>query len=86
MGFVVLRCLSMGIWKLYFLEVEGWSVIVRNDGRTCMSWNQWNVNVGYGYGHRNRNGVVDTCYIVISFLTLVLGLEEISDESKQVTS
>ena len=22
-GFVVLRCLSMGIWKLYFLEVEG---------------------------------------------------------------
>ena len=45
-----------------------------------MSWNQWNVNVGYGYGHRNRNGVVDTCYIVISFLTLVLGLEEISDE------
>ena len=86
MGFVVLRCLSMGISKLCFLEVEGWSVIVRNDGRTRMSWNQWNVNVGYGYGHRNRNGAVDTCYIVISFLTLVLGLEEISDESKQVTS
>ena len=61
-------------------------MIVRNDGRTCMSWNQWNVNVGYGYGHRNRNGIVDTCYIVISFLTLVLGLEEISDEGKQVTS
>ena len=37
-------------------------------------------------GNRNRNGIVYICYIVISFLTLVLGLEEISDESKQVTS